>query len=268
MISDNVEMFMKSCIDELEMHSVTSNFHDISMLYLKYPWYKNLFKKLIANNLRSPTDQLLDMANVLLRFAWNISDPAHKELSRLELMDGVCEMVLKSSTYSNATALCIPEQPPNPCSKWYFLKGRQIMSRLNKHDWINYCIGIKICKRLFKAAFETRDTFWNSICRKSLVYLAALYLICQNKEKCLKHGKMALMNIRQVENQSIELHTLHCVDLMFLDVYARLCGIQLLHMYALRNSTISQQFTLQPESHTRVSVRFAAHHILTMASHT
>ena len=62
MISNNVEIFMKSTIDDLEIHSITSNSYAISVLYLKYPWHKNLFKKLIANNLRSPAEQLLDKA--------------------------------------------------------------------------------------------------------------------------------------------------------------------------------------------------------------
>ena len=78
---------------------------------------------------------------------------------------------------------------------------------------------------------------------------------------------MALMNIRHDGNQNSELHTLQCVDLVILDVYARVSGIQQLCMQIMKNSTISQQFTLPLESHTRVSVRFAAHHILAMASH-
>ena len=77
---------------------------------------------------------------------------------------------------------------------------------------------------------------------------------------------MALMNIRQDGTQSSELHTLQCVDLGILDVYARVSGIQQLCMHVMKNSTISQQFTLPLESHTRVSVRFVAHHILAMAS--
>ena len=156
-------------------------------------WSKYIFKQLMFHQLRNGSEQLLDVANVLLRLAWNETGEGNDELTKSDFMEVVCELILKSSKYY-LTKVCIPDQPQILCSKWYFLKGRQLLSRLNKCEWICFCIGIKICKRLFKTALEVQDEYSESIYTMTNLYLTALHSLMQNKDKCLTHGRAAMLN--------------------------------------------------------------------------
>ena len=115
----------------------------------------------------------MNLAIALRYLAWNVSQKEEKLLLNHEMLNLLSAVVLRCSNHDSATDVT-HTIPFKQCSKWYFLRGKQLLSAYTKHSDA-YHLWMKTCKRYFKSALGIQDEYSESIYKASHVYLAALY---------------------------------------------------------------------------------------------
>ena len=203
--------------------------------YFMSRWSKGLYKALIAHNHQPETKRLADFACVLLRLAWNISEKDNIELTNADILDLLSMIVVRLSNSDQPSSfkstLSIPIQVSHVYSKWYYMKGKELLCVPCRKNTIAYHIWLKTCKRFFKSALSVHDEYSESVHCSSNAYLAALYCVGEgNHEKTSKH-------LIQVEQSAIlggstqpELFDYHSI--LFIDEVAIVCGLHQLLNYS------------------------------------
>ena len=190
-------------------------------------WNANQYNFLTSSRKLGTDVQLLNLALVSLRLAWNISRKGESELSNHELMDVLREVVLKLSGIDTCNSSKPIKIPFRQCSKWYFIKGVQLLSTHCEKHSAAYCLWMKTCKRFFKSALNIQDEYSASIHDACHVYLSALYYVSgTNQEKSIKHC-MEAKKIRSFSN-FLKPYIMDYSTLLFVDPFAHMCGFFIL----------------------------------------
>ena len=201
--------------------------------YLIFHWKTRNFIKLIApDRYLSGSQQFKNVALALLRLAWNISRKEDNELSNHEFVEVLHTLVfrLSSGEHANKTR---PTIPLKHCSKWYFLRGNELLSIYCTKHSDAYYIWLKTCKRYFKSALSTQDEFSESIHDESRLYLAALYYVSwKSHAKAVEHCMM--VKPESSFNHQHKSNTLINSTVFFVDDIANIYGFYLVYIHCLR----------------------------------
>ena len=163
-------------------------------------WSKGVYKALLSNNYQPETKRLADFAYVLLRLAWNISGKDKIELSNAEILELLGLVVTRLSNSHRqcefVNRVSIPIGMTDVNSKWFFMKGEELLCVPCLEDDITYCIWLKTCKRFFKSALGVQDEYNESIQLLSNAYLSALYCVSEESQaRAEEHFTRALHNL-------------------------------------------------------------------------
>ena len=167
--------------------------------------------------------QLLNMAVASLRLAWNVFSKSESEISNHDLLNVLCELVLRLPGHDT----CNGSTPFNisfkQCSKWYFIKGVRLLSTYCEKHSAAYVLWVKTCKRYFKSALSIQDEYSETINDACHVYLSALYYVSEtNQDKPSKH----LMQAKNGSSSSdfFKPYIVSYSTLLFVDTVAHVCG--------------------------------------------
>ena len=214
--------------------STDFNRYIISNHYYNIHWTDRAFRLILSNSFNSQPRQLLDLASVFLRLAWNVTHKEVKELSNVEVLDVIGQVVVK---LSNGNLRDYPSHSTlDNVGRWLlFIKGKTLLSSHCIKHTAAYYLQFKTCKRYFKCATNTANTSPSYLSDMCHLYLSALYYVSTvNKEKALQHCNKSNF-MRYLD------HKLECSTLMFVDEVASVCGFLVLYnRYILEKSEASE----------------------------
>ena len=177
----------------------------------------------------------LNLALASLFLAQHISRKKESELSSHERLEVLSEVVLRLSgpnTWNRSKPI-----PFRQCSKWYFIKGLQLLSTYCTKHSAAFCLWVKTCKRYFKSALGRQDEYSESIHDACHVYLSVLYFVSgTNQEKAIKHC-MDAKNGNSFNNV-LKPYTVGYSSLLILDTVAVTCGFCSLFSHVVQNQNV------------------------------
>ena len=154
----------------------------------------------------------MDMGCVLLRLAWNLSPDHQMEMTKNEngnipekeyktgkLLNILSEVFTKLACVNNCSiSNKVPFKPT--CSKWYLMKGKEMLQVNTKLNSGVCLLQIKICRRYFKAAMSVEDEHSESINTTLNIYLAALYFVSHSCDKAWKY--LASASLKHIKSNT------------------------------------------------------------------
>ena len=100
------------------------------------------------------------------------------------ILELICFLI--TTTTDNSPRLPWHRRPSSGIA--YLKSAEEYMVCLDEFDsQLETCLAIKAIKRFLKKALEIRDKFSESVHSLSRIYLASLYLLTENYDKCFHH---------------------------------------------------------------------------------
>ena len=127
------------------------------------------------------------------------------------------------------------------------MKARNLFASLHESNSIEFCVGVKICKRFFKTTLQIQDGFSQSIHTLTVIYLAVLYALTEQYDKTFSY----LNNVtRGSVNRNIPMHVSF---FLIFDNVANACGFSIVYNYIV-SKLISKPVLVEPHPSFHVFV--------------
>ena len=225
-------------------------------------WSLFIYEWMLSNDTYQCTGkQLVDLACVLLRLAWNFFSwkRGNMELSKVEMLNVLSIIVVKLANDKRpGTLVSVPTSPSCfSIPEWIFLKGRELLSVNSRYNQHSYLWWIKSCLWYFSLVLIHHKDLPNKwMCNDSHIYSAALHYACGLND--IKALKQCFEVVSPTDNPKEHRYIPHS-HLLFMDEVANACGFGLLYNHIVdthKSKTVKVTFHLSRECVLKSLARF------------